>query len=86
MIYPNPSYTSSVSGTHRGCLRGPASPTDLDLFLEKRGIFNSWSIVARAEGETSNEDIAYNGTSGTYRWRVKSYAGGGAFQFAYSRP
>ena len=85
-IQPNgTSYTSQVSGTHRGCLRGPAG-SDYDLYLEKRSYLGSWSIVARAEGETTNEDITYAGTGGTYRWRVKSYAGSGAYTGGYSRP
>jgi subtilisin family serine protease len=85
-IQPNgTSYSSAVSGVHRGCLRGPAT-ADFDLYLEKRSVFGSWSTVARAEGTTSSEDIAYTGTSGTYRWRVKSYSGSGAYQFAYAKP
>ncbi len=81
----HPTSYSSSSGVQRGCLRGPAT-ADFDLFLEKRSVWGSWSIVARAEGDSSSEDIAYTGTSGTYRWRVKSYSGSGAYQFAYSKP
>ena len=79
------SYTSTTSGTHRGCLRGP-SGTDFDLYLDKRTTTGSWSQVARAITTSSSEDIAYSGTSGTYRWRVYSYSGSGAYTFGMTVP
>jgi hypothetical protein len=83
--HPNGSwYFSGVSGTHRGWLRGPAG-TDFDLYLYKwNGFF--WTIVARSESVTSEEQIAYNGTPGYYRWRVYSYSGSGAYTFWLQRP
>lgn len=77
---------SSGGGSFRGWLRGP-SGADFDLFLEKRyGSTNFWFIVARAEGNTASEDISYNGSSGTYRWRIRADAGSGAYDFYYKHP
>jgi len=83
--HPNGSYYySSVSGTHRGWLRGPVG-TDFDLYLQKWNGFY-WAIVARAEGVTSEEQIAYSGSAGYYRWRVYSYSGSGTYTFWLQRP
>ena len=83
--HPNGSwYFSSVSGVHRGWLRGPAG-TDFDLYLQKWNGFG-WVIVARSESTTSEEQIAYNGTSGYYRWRVYSFSGSGSYSFWLQRP
>jgi serine protease len=83
--HPNGSwYYSGVSGTHRGWLRGPSS-TDFDLYLQKWNGF-WWSTVARSESVTSEEQIAYTGTSGYYRWRVYSYSGSGTYTFWLQRP
>ena len=77
-------YFSSASGVHRGWLRGPAG-TDFDLYLQKwNGFF--WSTVARSESVTSEEQIAYSGTQGYYRWRVNSYSGSGPYTFWLQRP
>jgi serine protease len=77
-------YFSSVSGTHRGWLRGPTN-ADFDLYLQKwNGFF--WTTVARSESVTSEEQIAYTGTSGYYRWRVNSFSGSGSYTFWLQRP
>jgi serine protease len=77
-------YFSGVSGTHRGWLRGPTN-ADFDLYLQKwNGFF--WSTVARSESVTSEEQIAYNGTPGYYRWRVVSFSGSGSYTFWLQRP
>lgn len=83
-------YTNSFaagSGLYEGYLEGAAG-TDFDLRLEKQSCFFwcSWSSVAAAETASSSEAINYNGTSGTYRWRIKSYSGAGAFDFYYKHP
>ena len=78
--HPNGSYYySSVSGTHKGCLAGPAG-TDFDLYLEKWN-GSAWVIVARAETSTSTETISYSGTAGYYRFQVYSYSGTGSYNF-----
>ena len=73
-------YFSSVSGTHKGCLVGPTSGADFDLYLLKWN-GSSWVIVARSESVTSNETISYTGTSGYYMWQVYSYSGSGSYNF-----
>jgi len=84
-IHPNGSwYYSSLSGTHRGWLQGP-SGTDFDLYLQKWNGF-WWSTVARSESVTSQEQIAYSGTGGYYRWIVSSYSGSGSYSFWLQRP
>ncbi len=83
--HPNGSwYFSSVSGVHRGWLQGPAT-SDFDLYLQKWNGFG-WVIVARSESATSQEQIAYNGTSGYYRWRVYSFSGSGSYSFWLQHP
>jgi serine protease len=83
--HPNGTYYySSTSGTHRGWLRGP-SGTDFDLYLYKWN-GSSWSIVARSESATSEEQIVYSGTPGYYRWRVYSYSGSGSYTVWLQRP
>jgi serine protease len=83
--HPNGTYYySSVSGTHRGWLRGPTN-TDFDLYLQRWNGF-WWTTVAQSESATSEEQIAYSGTPGYYRWRVYSYSGSGAYTFWLQRP
>jgi serine protease len=81
---PNGSYYFSGAGVHRGWLEGPEG-MDFDLYLQKWNGFG-WSIVARSEGTTSEEQITYNGTSGYYRWRIYSYFGSGSYDFWLIRP
>jgi serine protease len=83
--HPNGSwYFSGGSGVHRGWLQGP-STADFDLYLQKWNGF-AWVIVARSESNTSQEQIAYNGTSGYYRWRVFSFRGSGSYSFWLQHP
>ncbi len=77
------SYTTTVSGVHRGCFSGTGR--DFDLYLQKLS-GSTWSTVARSEGSASTEQISYSGTAGTYRWRIYSYNGAGTFTLNWSRP
>jgi len=77
------SYTTTVSGVHRGCFSGTGR--DFDLYLQKLS-GATWSTVARSEGSASTEQISYSGTAGTYRWRIYSYNGAGTFTLNWSRP
>ncbi len=79
------SYQPSTSGfgygggTLKGALSGPSSASaDFDLYLEKLS-GSTWNIVARSESPTNTESISYAASSGTYRWRIYSYAGSGSF-------
>ena len=84
-IQPNGTwYFRGVSGTHRGWLSGPAG-TDFDLYLQKwNGFF--WVTVAASESATSQEQIAYAGSSGYYRWIVNSFSGSGSYSFWLQAP
>lgn len=78
-------YTSSISGTHTGKLTGPASGADFDLYLQKYN-GSSWANVGAGETATATENVSYNGTSGSYRWRVYSYSGSGSFTLCTTKP
>jgi aqualysin 1 len=84
--HPNGTYYySGVSGAHKGCLVGPTSGADFDLYLQKWN-GSAWVIVARSESTTSNETISYTGTSGYYRWQIYSYSGSGNYNFWLLHP
>ena len=85
--WPGSGGFSSNGGQFSAYLQGPAN-ADFDIYLEKLSgfLFASWQVVARAETTGSDEEIQYNGTSGTYRWRVKSYSGSGDYSFYYDNP
>ncbi|SMB93592.1 S8 family peptidase [Deinococcus hopiensis] len=68
---------SYAGGTLKGTLSGP-SGTDFDLYLQKYN-GSSWVDVAASEGGTSSEAINYAAGSGTYRWEVYAYSGGGSY-------
>jgi len=78
-------YFSSVSGTHRGWLRGPTSGADFDLYLQKWN-GSTWVTVASGTSSTSNEDIVYSGTSGYYTFKVYSYSGSGSYDLWIQHP
>ena len=84
---PSSSGFTSNGGAFKGHLRGPAG-SDFDLFLEKfsSGLLGGWSIVARGETTSTNENVTYTGTAGTYRWRIKSYSGAGTYTFYVKNP
>jgi subtilisin family serine protease len=73
-------YFSSASGTHKGCLVGPTSGADFDLYLQKWN-GSAWVIVASSTSASSNETISYSGTSGYYVWQIYSYSGSGSYNF-----
>lgn len=81
--HPGTGGFAHAGGLLKGYLRGPASPVDFDLYLERYSctIICTWSVVASGEGTTSVENVSYSAASGTYRWRVKSYSGAGAYDF-----
>ncbi len=77
-------YRSSVSGTHRGWLRGPAA-ANYDLALLK-WTGAGWATVARARGATASESLSYAGTPGYYTWKVTDVSGSGAYTIWFQRP
>jgi subtilisin family serine protease len=78
-------YTTTTSGTHRGCLTGP-STANFDLGLYKLSTSDTWTQVAASRGPTSTESIVYGGSAGTYSWVVYSSRGSGAYVFGMTRP
>lgn len=76
-------YVSSISGTHTGALTGTG--TDFDLYLQKLS-GSTWSNVASGAGATATENVTYSGTSGTYRWRIYAYTGGGSYSLCTTKP
>ena len=81
---PDGYFYSSISGTHVGCLDGPAG-VDFDLYLEKWN-GSAWVVVAQSASSGPDEQINYSGTAGYYSWRVESYTGGGSYTFGFDRP
>ncbi|HEV7589084.1 MAG TPA: S8 family peptidase [Longimicrobium sp.] len=81
----NTYYQSTVSGLHKGYLRGPTSGADFDLYLYKWN-GSAWVVVASATSATASEDISYSGTAGYYEWEIRSYSGSGAYNFYLSHP
>lgn len=77
-------YQSTASGTHGGCLAGPAG-TDFDLYLDKWN-GSSWNQVAKSDSPSNTETVSYSGAAGYYRYRVVNYSGTGAYTLTYSRP
>lgn len=77
-------YYSSVSGTHRGCLDGPAG-VDFDLYLQ-RWNGSTWVTVYSGTSTAPDESISYSGTAGYYTWKVVSYTGTGSYAFGMQRP
>jgi len=80
---PNGTYYQSGSGTHRGWLIGPAG-ADFDLELYRWT--GQWTQVASSTSSNSEEFIEYNGASGFYYWRIRSYSGSGSYDFYLQRP
>jgi Zn-dependent metalloprotease len=70
-------FATTTSGYVTGQLLGP-SGTDFDLYLQKWN-GSSWAQVASGATASNNETVQYNGTAGTYRWRIHAYSGSGTF-------
>ncbi len=80
---PSTSGFTSASGTITGKLTGTG--VDFDLYLQKWN-GSTWAQVAASEGSTATENITYTATSGTYRWRIYAYSGGGTFSLCSTHP
>jgi serine protease len=80
---PNGTWYQTGSGTHRGWLVGP---TNADFDLELYRWTGQWTLVASSTSANSEEFIEYNGASGYYYWRVRSYSGSGSYDFYLQRP
>ena len=82
---PSGTYYQSVSaGMHEGYLQGPPG-SDFDLYLY-RWQNNQWAMIAKAETNSTNETIKFNGVAGYYTWVVRSWSGSGSYSFYLKRP
>ncbi len=79
-----PSFQTTVTGSHRACLDGPAG-ADFDLYLQKWN-GSAWTTVASGTTSAADESFTYNGTAGTYRYRVHAYSGSGSYSGGYDAP
>jgi serine protease len=73
-----PAEYQAGAGQQQFWLSGP-SGTDFDIYLYKKS-GSSWSEVAKSVKLNSSEQISYQGSAGTYRLKVVSYAGSGAYE------
>ena len=80
---PNGAWYQAGAGAHRGWLEGPAS-ADFDLELWRWN--GSWQKVAESTSSGSSEFVEYNGTSGYYYWRVRSFSGSGSYDLWLQTP
>jgi len=60
-----------------------AAGTNLDIYVDKYG--TAWTNVASSKGATSTESLSYSGTAGTYRTRVYSKSGTGAYSLTWCK-
>ena len=76
--------SNSRTGLHQGWLIGP-DDAEFDLVLE---IWQGrrWRVVASSTGAGSTEELHYVGRAATYRWRVVSERGSGAYELYLSLP
>jgi serine protease len=81
---PSSSGSAAAAGLHQGRLSGPGT-ADFDLYLH-RWNGSSWTTVASGTGSTSTEAVDYNGTAGTYRWRVHAWSGSGTYNLCVKKP
>ncbi|GAB1817114.1 S1 family peptidase [Herbidospora sp. RD11066] len=82
--YGNSAQFTANAGTHTVCLDGP-NGTDFDLYLQRLS-GSTWTTVASGTSASADESITYNGSAGTYRYRVHAYSGSGSFTVTYTRP
>jgi Zn-dependent metalloprotease len=80
---PSSSGVAVTVATQTLNLTGP-SGSNFDLYLQKVS-GRSWVTVASAKTSSTNESIAYTGTSGTYRAMVYSSSGTGSYTVSWCR-
>ncbi len=72
------------NGLYSGTVNG-LSGNLLSLQLErKKGL--RWSAIASSSGKISGENVTFNGSQGTYRWRVTSTSGSGNYSLCTQTP
>ena len=84
-IQPNGTYyQSTVAGTHKGCLTGPAAPTSTSPCTGGTGRPGRGRASARRRRPPRPSPTT--GTAGYYYWQVYSYSGSGSYTLTASRP
>jgi Zn-dependent metalloprotease len=79
-------YSTAASGTHVATLTGPAD-ADFDLALYRLSASSGrWYKAEGAEGSTSTEALTHEGDPGSWRVRVSSVTGGGAYTACLLHP
>ncbi len=78
---PSSAGTAVTVAAQTVALTGAGS--NFDLYLDKKG--SSWSTVTSSTGSSSTESITYGGTAGTYRVRVVSKSGTGAYTVTWCK-
>lgn len=81
--YAPSSAGTAVTVTGQSVSLTGAAGTNFDVYLDKKGA--SWANVASGTGASSTESVSYTGTSGTYRVRVYSKTGTGAFTLSWCK-
>ena len=79
-----PAEFQSSAGKQEFWLSGPGQ-ADFDIYLYKKS-GSSWVQVASSTGNSSSEKIAYEGAAGTYRLKIVSYSGSGAYELFRKLP
>jgi ABC-type proline/glycine betaine transport system substrate-binding protein len=64
---------------------GAPAGNDFDPYVYK-WVNNTWTLMAKAENDGTQETIKYNGTAGYYTWVVQSYSGAGCYSFYLKKP
>lgn len=78
---------SSPVGIHKAHLEGPEDSSNPDFKLEfQRLLSGSWTTLATSNRRGTVEDVEFNASAGTYRWRVCPVSGTGAFALYVKRP
>ncbi|GHC33920.1 zinc metalloprotease [Streptomyces anthocyanicus] len=75
-------YRTSVTGTHRACLRAPDG-ADFGLALQKWS-GRAWTVVAEATGPGTT--LTHTGPAGYYRYRIQARTAGGDYTLGYDTP
>lgn len=83
--WPSTAGWAANAGTFNGCLDGP-NGVDFDLYLQRQNTSGTWSTVAQGITSAPDESVSFNGTAGTYRWRVNSFSGTGSYTMGMNRP
>lgn len=81
---PDGSSWTQTAGYIQGWLYGTPS-TDADLYLE-RWNGTAWDTVASSATTSNQERVIFNGSAGTYRFRVYAFSGFGTYDLWVNRP